>query len=209
MILLHLLDHDLHRSRKTSAAPLMLETPAKPGFVPAIISGSGMDIEDRCFLIARKLTKENKIRSGVFRYDSDKIDDVIGHLMVAALGLSEIEKWPNIFPGKQIKPAFDYVQKAGGLKSQPHLCLIPEGRTLTSYDKTAGKEFEKDIYRKMCRVMPCKVSFPVFCSRPDFVGMYTQFMGGHSSILLHNIKNSLSFCPPDKYWHFVNRILSA
>ena len=205
-----MLDHDLHRSRRTNAAPLMLETPAKPSFVPAVISGSGMDIQDRCFLVARKLTKENKIRSGVFKYDSDRIDDIIGHLVIAALGLSVEEKWPNMFTEKnQIKQAFDYVQKACGSKSQPHLCLVPEGRTLSSYDKTLGKEVVDDIFRKMCRVMPCKVPFPVFCSRPDFVGMYTQFMGGRSSILLHNIKNGMAFCPSDNHWFFINRVLSA
>jgi len=206
MILLHLLDHDLHRSRRTDAAPLMLETPAKRSFVPAIVSGSGMDFQDRCFLVARKLTQESKLRSGVFRYDSDRIDEILGHLMIAALGLSYDEGWPNIFPeSKGIKQAFNYVQNSCGLKSQPHLCLVPEN---TSYPKIMGKDLVDGVYNKICRTMPSKVPFPVFCSRPDFVGMYTQFMGGRSSILLHNIKNGLAFCPPDKYWYFMHRVLS-
>ena len=199
MILLRLLDHDLHRTRQSlQAVPLWIETPAKPAFIPAIISGSKMDIPEKRFFVSRKLTNDGKLRSGVFPYDSDRIDDVIGDMLRAAYNLSVQENWPNVFRGKnQLKGAFDHVQKACGMKSQPHLCLIPEGPEVAKFNKAAGKDLENGVYRKVCRTTTCKVSFPVFCARPDFVGMYTQFVGGRSSILLHNVKNGLAFCPPD------------
>jgi hypothetical protein len=199
MILLRLLDHDLHRTRQNlQAVPLWIETPAKPGFLPAIISGSKMDIPEKRFLVSRKLTQDSKLRSGVFKYDSDRIDEVIGDMLHAAYDLSVKENWPNVFRGKgQLKNAFEYVQKKCGMKAQPHLCLIPEGPGVASFNKAAGKDVVDGVYRKVCRTTPCKVAFPVFCSRPDFVGMYTQFVGGRSSILLHNVQNGLAFCPPD------------
>ena len=198
MILLRLLDHDLHRTRQSiQAVPLWLETPAKPSFVPAIISGSGMDVPEKRFLVARKLTKDGKLRGGVFKYNSDLIDEVIQDMLGAAYDLSVKEKWPNIFRGKnQLKGAFDYIQKNAGVTSQPHLCVIPEGNSV-SFVKAAGTDLVDGVYRKVCSTVPCKFSFPVFCSRPDYVGMYTQFVGGRSSILLHNIKSGLAFCPHD------------
>jgi hypothetical protein len=199
MILLRLLDHDLHRTRQSiQAIPLWIETPARPGFVPAVISRSTMEDPETGFLVSRRLTQDGKLRSGVFKYDSDRIDDIIGGLVLAAYKLSLEEKWPNIFRGKsQLKQAFEYVQRAGGMKSQPHMCLVPEGQEVSKFNKAAGKDLKEGVYRKVCRVVPCKVAFPVFCSRPDFVGMYTQFVGGRSSIILHNVRNGLSFCPPD------------
>ena len=211
MILLRLLDHDLHRSRANiQAVPLWIETPAKPAFVPAVISGSGMDVPEKRFLVSRKLTKDGKLRSGVFKYDSDRVDDLIGDMMLAAYELSVQENWPNIFRSKggwkpskanrgkgQLATAFDYIQKAAGVTSQPHLVLVPEGEALVAFNKAAGKDLVDGVYMKSCRVTPSKVKFPVFCSRPDYVGMYTQFVGGRSSILMHNIRNGLAFCPSD------------
>jgi hypothetical protein len=199
MILLRLLDHDLHRSRASvQAVPLWIETPAKPAFVPAVISGSGMDNPEKRFLVARKLTKDGKLRSGVFKYDSDRVDELIIDMMKFAYDLSVQENWPNIFRGKKsLGAAFDYVQKAAGVTSQPHMVLVPEGPAIAAFNKSAGKDLADSVYRKVCRVTPLKVGFPIFCSRPDYVGMYTQFVGGRSSILMHNIRNGLSFCPSD------------
>jgi hypothetical protein len=83
------------------------------------------------------------------------------------------------------------------MKSQPHMVLAPEGKAVTAFNKAAGKDLVDGVFCKVCRVTPSKVEFPVFCSRPDFVGMYTQFVGGRSSILVHNVRNGLAFCPPD------------
>lgn len=158
-----------------------------------------MDIPEKRFLVSRKLTQDGKLRSGVFKYDSDRIDDIIGDLMQAAYDLSIKENWPNVFRGKnQLSKAFAYIQGSAGVSSQPHICLVPEDSSTSAFDKAAGKDVVDGVYKKVCRVTPSKVAFPIFGSRPDYVGMYTQFVGGRSSILLHNIKNSLAFCPPSK-----------
>jgi len=194
LILLKILDHDLHRSKKgLDAVPLWMETPAKKGFLPAVVSSS----RSNKFLVSRKLTKDDRIRSGVFTHDSDRIDDVIGDMASAAYALSLTEKWPNVFSGKTAATkAFAYVQSAAGVSSQPHACLVPDSWTPEALSKSMGGDTDSGVYRKICRVYPCKVSFPVFLSRPDFVGMYTQFVGGRSSIVLHNVKNGFAFCPP-------------
>jgi len=193
MILLKILDHDLHRARRgVEAVPLIMETPARPNFLPAVVSSS-----QGKFLVSRKLTKDSKLRSGVFKYDSDRLDDLIGEMFEACYALSRDEGWPNIFSEKRpLHAAFDYVQKNAGMASQPHLCLVPAGKPVSVIQKLAGKDLVDGLFKKVCRIQPCKVPFPVVCSRPDFVGMYTQFMGGRSSIILHNVKNGMAFCPP-------------
>lgn len=192
MILVKILDHDLHRSRKgVDAIPLWLETPAKAAFLPAVVSSSRGS-----FLVSRKLTKDEKIRSGVFSYDSDRLDEAIGNMMSAAHALSVKEGWKNVFCGKSAAAsAFSYIQESSGMKSQPHACLVPEIWSDGEVQKFMGKDLDSSVYCKICRVYLCKVPFPVMLSRPDFVGMYTQFVGGKSSIILHNIKNGIAFCP--------------
>lgn len=204
MILLRLLDHDLHRARKSvDAVPLWIETPAKPGFVPAIVS-----LSTPKFGVSRKL-KGGRLRSGVFAYDSDRLDEVITDLMRSALDLSKSEDFPNRFDGPA--EAFAYVQKQSGTTSQPHALLVPDSWTDEQLLKWGGPEMSKSaeadgrdkysssfVYGKVCRVIRYKVDAPVFFSRPDFVGMYTQFVGGHSSIVLHNVRNGLAFCHPTK-----------
>ena len=193
MILLKLLDHDLHRSKKgLDAVPLWLETPAKLGFLPAIVSSSRGK-----FIVSRKLTKDGRLRSGVFEYDSDRIDDVIGDIMAAAYSLSCEEKWGNVFTGADAaKAGFTYVQTSAGVSSQPHICLVPESMSLEDLSSFMGDALDGGVYMKVCRVHSHKVPLPVFFSRPDFVGMYTQFVGGRSSMILHNVRNGLAFCRP-------------
>lgn len=200
MILHRLLDHDLHRAKRgVDAIPMWLETPAKPGFLPAIVS-----LSTPKFAVTRKLTDDGKLRSGVFSYDSDRIDEVIPNFIKSAHDLSVQMKWPNIFD--KAKPAFDYIQKHSGMKVHPHLALVPSAWTDAKLTKWVGKSNIKTSMSKdsktattvlwdICRVQRCAVHVPVFCSRPDFVGMYTQFVGGKSSILLHNVKVGLAFCP--------------
>ncbi len=194
MILLKILDHDLHRSRKgADAVPLWLETPAKPGFLPAVVSSSRGQ-----FLVSRRLTKDGRLRSGIFEYNSDKIDGVLGDMVSAAHGLSVAEKWENSFSGKgAAKSAFSYVQRAAGVSSQPHACLYPGSWSAPDLAKFLGKDSDvAGVFMKVCRLHSCGVPFPVFLSRPDFVGMYTQFVGGRSSVVLHNVKSGMAFCPP-------------
>jgi hypothetical protein len=193
MILLRILEHDLHRARQgVNAVPLMIEVPAKESFLPALVSnGSGK------FLVSRRLTQEGRIRVGVFSHDSDRVDDVITTIADSALELSRAENWPNIFQGKgSAEAAFNYIRKESGFNGQPHVCLMPDTWDEVVIRKWLGaKNVDGRKYKKYCHIVPSKVSFPVFCSRPDMVGMYTQFMGGRSSILLHNVKFGFGLCP--------------
>jgi hypothetical protein len=195
MILLRILEHDLHRPKRgLSASPYMIEVPALPGFVPAVVSNSRGN-----FLIARKLTKDNRIRVGVFEYDSDRLDDIVTNMFDTAIVLSRSEKWNNMFMGPNAaKLAAGYIKDQSGMsKAQPHACLIP----VSWQHKQIEKFFKPEKldggvkYDKHCHIVPAKVSVPIFCSRPDMVGMYTQFLGGGTGILLHNVKSGLAFCP--------------
>lgn len=187
MILTRLLEHDLHRAKAgVEAVPLILETPAKSNFVPALVS----TIDSGRFLVTRRLTKDGKLRSAVFKHDPDKIDDILRPLIDAAYSMSEEEKFPNRFS----KPAaaFNYVFETSGTGAHPHILLIPETEG-TVLEKWLGKEYDGRTYKKICRVVSADVTVPVFFSRPDFVGLYTQFLGGRSSIALHNVGRGLAF----------------
>lgn len=201
MILFKILDHDLHRSRSAGRVPLFLYVPALPSFVPAVVS----TIQDKDgkarFVISRRLFEDGDVKAVktfVFQYDSDRLDEVLRPLFDKAFELSEAEKWPNVFRGRgPASRAFDYVQASSGLKGQPHVCLVPKawGRKRTSSFFGSDYDASKSKYRGVCRVVPADVGFPVFLSRPDMVGMYTQFMGGGTSIVLHNVKLGTAFCP--------------
>jgi len=193
MILYRILDRDIHKMKTGGAIPLMLETSALPEFVPAIVSGSRGQ-----FLVVERLADGNKLRSGIFVYDSEKIDDVIPHMFSVAYELSVSREWQNVVTGRaSIKRAFDYV--ADQFQGQPHVCLIPDSWDSTKIRKTFGVKnlSHNDLkYEKHCRLMYAKVPFPIFLSRPDMVGMHTQFVGtGKSSIILHNVMRGMSFCP--------------
>jgi hypothetical protein len=203
MILLRILDHDLHRYRRGVDGTVMwIETPAKPSFLPAVVS-----LSTPKFAVTRKFAN-GMLRSGVFKHDQDRLDEVVPDLMLAAYNLSVEEKWDNIH--KTAASAFSWLQKKSGTTSQPHCVLVPTSWSKPKFSKWAGKDNitygatipgsdgSKEVvtvYKKVCRVQFCNVAFPVFLSRPDFVGMYTQILGGRSSILLHNTRNSMAFCP--------------
>jgi hypothetical protein len=191
MIIHNVLHYDFHIKKKDTALPLVTESPAQESYFPAVISNTRGK-----FIVIEKMGKDKLIRSGIFTYDSDKIDDIIPDLFKCAYDLSVKQNWLNIFP--DIDSAFKYVQNSSGLTIQPHVCLIPDSWNMKKIEKIFKKD-KLDIndskikYDKICSVHKCKVSFPIFLSRPDFVGMYTQFMGGLSSIVLHNIKQGISF----------------
>jgi hypothetical protein len=195
MILLRILEHDLHRSRDANSVPLMISTPVPPKSVPAIVS----DTRGR-FIAIRKMRQEgNFIASGVFEYDSDRVDDVVSDLFDAAYVLSCEDKLGNTFSGKDApKRAFNYIKRSSGIPGQPHVCLVPESWKETKIKQFFGVKNLENVrkYQKFCRIVSTKVSIPVFCSRPDMVGMYTQFLGGKTSIILHNVKLGLAFVVP-------------
>jgi hypothetical protein len=179
--------------------PLWIETPANPGFLPAIVSLSSPK-----FGVTNKLVN-GSIRSGVFSYDSDRLDEMIPLMLDSAYKLSESQSWPNCF-NKPID-AFTYIQEQSGMTVHPHIVLVPISWSDSKLKKWGGdyisestNNIEKSvgitplIYNKICRVVRSNITMPVFFSRPDFVGMYTQFIGGKSSIILHNVRNGLAFC---------------
>lgn len=204
MILLQILDHDLHRSKRgVEGTVFWIEIPSKPSFLPAIVS-----LSTPKFTVSRKISN-GLIRSGVFSHDQDRLDELIPDLMSAAYSLSKEEKWDNIH--RTAKSAFDWLQKQSGTEAQPHCVLVPSSWSQSQFDEWAGKTnitrgnvsshsgSTMDavvVYKKICRVHRCGVAFPVFLSRPDFVGMYTQILGGKTSIILHNVKLGMAFCAP-------------
>lgn len=196
MILLSILEHDLHRLKAGSdAVPLWAEEPVPSRCLPALVSSSR-----GAFLVSRRLTEEKRLRVGIFNQDPDRLDDLLEPILTAALELSMKESWPNVFRGqKAAQSAFDYISKSCPSPGQPHLCLYPR-----SWDDAAFKKFfhsertPEFRFNKICRTVPSSVPFPVLLSRPDMVGKCTQFLGGKSSILLHNIKLGMGLCPIKK-----------
>lgn len=169
----------------------MIEVPALPHFIPAVVSNSRGG-----FIVSKKLTKDNRIRVGIFNYDSDRLDDIMLNLFGTAFELSKSENWNNVFFGSNsAKLAAEYIGDQSGMsKAQPHVCLVPSAWNPDQIKKFFKVE-DNNKYRKYCHIVSANVMFPVFCSRPDMVGMYTQFLGGGSGILLHNVRSGLAFCP--------------
>ena len=173
----------------------MVEIPASPDFLPALVSNARGK-----FLTARRLRDSGHIRVGVFPYDSDRLDDLVPVMMDAAYELSRDEGWDNVFDGRApARSAYNYVNDQVPTALQPHVCVIPVTWSIGETRKFFGKknlDVKEKKYRERCRLVPAKVVMPVFLSRPDMVGMYTQFMGGSTSILLHNVRRGMAFCPP-------------
>lgn len=190
MLILKILDHDLHRSREQGAIPMAILVPDAKAHSPVLVSSTRGK-----FLVRRKLF-QGCHPCGVFKYDSDRLDEVIANVTEAGLQLSLDEKWPNVFtkPG----PAFDYIRERAGTAGQPHACAVPADWDDVKLKRWFGKGFEVTgglvTYRKTCRVYRCNTKVPTFFSRPDYVGLLTQVAGGNSSILLHNVRNGMSFC---------------
>lgn len=197
MILSRILEHDLHRSRQGDASPLWMEVPVLNSFLPILVSGSRGQ-----FIVVRKLLKQEGeqgyVRVGVFPWDSDRLDDLINDMCISAKDMSTLEGWGNCFSGRgSVRSAFNYVRDSAGIPGQPHVCLYPEKWEYNDMKRVFGAknlDVNHRIYRKYCSLRRCKIDFPTFLSRPDFVGMYTQFMTGTSSIILHNIKLGMGFC---------------
>lgn len=220
MLFTELLDHDLHRSRGGSPTPYMMEIPVSNDAFPVVVSGTRGQ-----FIVARKSRPNNMAGVGVFDFDSEKLDSLLGLIVSAASSLSvgslsdSLEKttirafgrdcpgyravkvpgtFMNSFSGPDAAArAFEYVRKNSGLLAQPHACLIPSSWDEKKASSFFGKEYDPE-QRKFfgcCRVIFHDVPIPVFFSRPDMVGMYTQFMGGGAAVLLHNVELGLAFCP--------------
>ena len=190
MLILKILENDLHRSKNALATPLIVEIPAFPEFLPSLVSNSRGK-----FLVSEKLTRDNRIKVGVFRHDSEKMDEIIPTMLSSALELSRAESWKNVFGLDGVKNAFEYIKKESNLPAQPHVCLVPSSWERDRLSKIFGvKAVGLMKYRRFCRIIQIDIPFIVFLSKPDMVGMYTHFLGGPSAILLHNIRRGISFC---------------
>jgi len=189
MLMLKILENDLHRSRNSSATPLIVEVPARPEFLPALVSNSAGK-----FLVSRKLTQEGRIRVGVFPHDSEKIDEKIPAMLEAALALSKAEGWNNVFPLSDVKSAFKYVKIESHMPVQPHVCMVPSSWTQTRAAKALSLKNDAMKYQRYCHVVSVDISFIAFLSKPEMVGLYTHFLGGPAALLLHNVKRGMAFC---------------
>lgn len=202
MILHEILDQDLHRQKSgigVQAFPLMIEIPATKEFVPCVISTTRGK-----FIHSSKLTSDQKIRVGLFNFDENNEEDLINDMFVSAYSLSKSNEWENIFYNSTaLKLGFDYIRHNSGLRDQPHVCLIPKDWSNADLlNRFKSQLIEKEIrgeqvhiYRKICKLIRCKIPFPVYLSKPDYVGIYTRFLGINSGILLHNIRRGIAFCP--------------
>lgn len=226
MIITKILDHDLHRSRSATATPHAVHTPARPEFLPAVVSssrgkfmvtkilfGNGEDRycrpssgpavmkrDGRVISVDPDVSKTHLyLASGVFDHDSDRVDSVLGDLFSVALDLCVSDELGNVFDGESgLSKSFSYVQKSSGMKIQPHVCLVPAWDP-SRIASVFGSDYEPSSrrFRRHCRVISCDVAVPVFLSRPDLVGLYTQFMGGGASIVLHNVQHGMAFFRPE------------
>ncbi len=193
MILLTILEHDLHRSReKVQAIPWMVEEP-----VPKQTGKSIISHYKGHFQVSPGPTKESRLRVGIFDQDPDRMDDLLDPLFKAALKLSRDEGWGNVFTGPDAQEqAFKYIRKASGLPGQPFMCLCPQSWSDKAFKAYFGHEPDVIVkYKDYCRVVQAKVPCPIFLSRPDMVGKCTQIVGGKSAIFLHNVKLGIAFCP--------------
>lgn len=193
MLILKILENDLHRSKRgVDAVPLIVYIPARLSFLPALVSNSVGK-----FLVVRKMSKDDRIGVGVFQHDSDKMDEKIPDMIQAAFDLSKAEKWENVFSGsKALSDGFDHIAKESNMPVQPHVCLVPNSWTIATMREKFRTKIDPNIpkYRRFCRIVNADVPVVTFLSRPDMVGMYTHFLGGPASILLHNVKRGMAFC---------------
>jgi len=189
MLMLKILENDLHRSRKQEAVSFMVEVPANPAWMPMLVTSTRGK-----FLVSRHLTPENRVKVGMFDYDSDKIDEIVPAMLAAALELSRAENWENVFALSDIKSAFNYIKDESHMPVQPHVCIVPTSWESGKVAKVFGLKNGVKKHRKYCNIVHANVSFVTFLSKPDMVGLYTHILGGPASIVIHNVRRGMAFC---------------
>lgn len=185
MIIESILEYDLHKSGGKSRHPLILEIPAKIEFLPAVVSSS----RSNKFIVTNSITKDNRIRTGIFRYDNENLDVFLKPMFDAALECSRSFGFQNIF--SDLKSACKYIAEKSGIASQPHVILIPSSYSTEKRVSILGEADESKKYG-ISKIVVADVSNVVVLSRPDFVGLLTRFDTG-VSLLLHNINLGIAF----------------
>jgi hypothetical protein len=190
MIISRILQHDFHKSKKENIWIPWIEFSDLP--VPCLVSSTRGK-----FLVARKHHDNGIIKSGTFEYSSDQLDDHLNPLIQSALNLSISEKHSNRFNGKTAaKDAFDFMLEKHKF-GQPYICLIPNAWTDVIKNKFFGKKNinESNKYNEYCKILTAPIEFPVFLTKPSDVGTYVQLIGDTHSIVVHNVKFGMAFCP--------------
>lgn len=188
MSIIHkILDYDLHKTKNHSEVLriLMIETPGREEFLPCVVS----TINKGRFLINKSITRDGKIRSGVFTSSEETLDDVLPNLFDKCYELSLNMNWENIHAS--FEDAYDYIKTTSGFKNLPHYVFIPD-----NFDDSVIKEkfeFDGSLINKSCRIHRGPFNNVVFLSRPDFVGLLTRMPNNSNSIIMHNVSLGLSF----------------
>ncbi len=182
-ILASILELDYHKTKNPDSRGLILETPARIEFLPAIISSTTASK----FLTSTRLTSEGRIRSGIFK-SQENLDVYLVPLIDAAYKLSISQSWGNIFESDE--PAVAYIKASADLDESPFTFLVKSGHGISSGD-TEGTSVSKKYLG--ARLVEWDQNYSVVFSRPDLVGLLTQFSNSHASILLHNVRLGMAF----------------
>ncbi len=197
MILQKVLDVNFHGKRNSdnSGRPLFIELSIPSTFLPVIVSSVKFDR----YILVNKVSSGGTIRSGIFNYDPDRIDEILGPLFSFAFKTSEKLKLNNIF--SSATKARNYIKKTSGDDLYPNIALIPNSMDEESLKKifknslippSSGENRYFSLDKK-CNLIHCNVSNIIFLSKPDYVGLLTQISGGMTSVLLHNLEKGFSF----------------
>lgn len=183
-ILSTILEYDMHTSRSPNQQGIILETAARPEFLPAVVS----TLSPSRFLTVRKLSREGRIRMGVFK-TPENLDTHLPALIQAADALSRDESWENQF--QDIKAAMAYVSVKSELDDCPMNLLISESAAPFVYDQLG---LEPDAVKfNNCKIFTWSGSKSVVMSRPDLVGLLTQFKNSTAALILHNVRLGMAF----------------
>jgi len=188
-LIFKLLENDLIKSKQFNSIPLFVEVPCKKEFLPCVVSASRPDK----FLEVSRLTAEDKIRTGVFKYDSANLDLILGPLFQLAYHVCKTKQHGNIF--NDVKSATNYIRKQSGIQTMPQNVLYPQSMLEADLEKLSVK---LDAYSTHSKIKwnPANVSVITVLSRPDFVGLVQGLGHGHYSVLLHNLQLGIAFVEP-------------
>lgn len=175
MVLDQILHIDLYRSKSETEKKLLLyDVPVKPEFLPSVVSSPTYGK----FITCRKISKDGYIRTGIFDVGND-LDLCIPSLFNHVIDLCKTDSLGNVFPTFDL--AREYIQESSGMSSQPHAMIVHPSNEEKYKAVFKGKLFVSDV------------KYSVLLSRPDFVGLYTMFLGGYGSLILHNIQLGMAF----------------